>query len=251
MPVERYANLLTKSHRDEIQSTKLYTRGSWHTTPSTCQAYLRGWIQICSHHCWRQWCTDAEPFLPRKDVLPSASEMWNAKEYSVQNITEFVSARADICESVIGLHAFTCCNALSALLVLESWEHWTTWKQVTPTSRPWSILVKHLGEAWTTRPTVFEESDEFACGMYASSATTCEVPELRYYIFCAKHGDVESNRLPPCKDSLHMHQHRVPGLLHCLSRGTNGRVSGLGHTPAASHARPLFELSSCHLKTVS
>ena len=66
-------------------------------------------------------------------------------------------------------------------------------------------VFNHLDEAWTVSPELFEELWEFVCWMYASSITTCEVTELRYHIFDAKDGDVESSRLaksvPTCTSS--------------------------------------------------
>ena len=41
--------------------------------------------------------------------------------------------------------------------------------------------------------------------MYAPAGRTGEVNELRYQLFCAKRGEVESSQLPPCRDCLFMH----------------------------------------------
>jgi hypothetical protein len=46
---------------------------------------------------------------------------------------------------------------------------------------------------------------EFVKRLYASSTTICDVNDLRYNLFYAKRGDVESTQLLPCKDCLYMH----------------------------------------------
>ena len=50
---------------------------------------------------------------------------------------------------------------------------------------------------------------EFTCKLYASKCTTNKVNELRYQLFRAKKGEVESGQLPPCEDCLHMHSLRA------------------------------------------
>ncbi|KAJ4929373.1 hypothetical protein JOQ06_004982 [Pogonophryne albipinna] len=64
---------------------------------------------------------------------------------------------------------------------------------------------KRLGEAWDVSADLFDKMQDFVCRLYASSSTTSDVNELRYQLFCAQRGEVESSQLPPCKDCLHMH----------------------------------------------
>ena len=45
--------------------------------------------------------------------------------------------------------------------------------------------------------------------MYASSTKTVQINQLRYEVFFAKRGEIESNLLPPCKDSLTKHALRA------------------------------------------
>ena len=45
--------------------------------------------------------------------------------------------------------------------------------------------------------------------MYCKNAGTNEVNKLQYRLFCLKKGDVDSNQLPPCDDSLRKHALRA------------------------------------------
>ena len=45
--------------------------------------------------------------------------------------------------------------------------------------------------------------------MYSSAPATDDVNTLRYMLFCAKKGELESNQLPPCADSLQKHCQRA------------------------------------------
>lgn len=56
--------------------------------------------------------------------------------------------------------------------------------------------------------------------MYASSSKIQDVNELRYNLFCAKRGEIESSQLPPCKDCLRLHilrsNYQAAIWRHCL-----------------------------------
>ena len=51
---------------------------------------------------------------------------------------------------------------------------------------------------------MFAELEEFKCKFYGSK-TIKDINELRYAIFRAKHGKIESHKLPSCQDSLKNH----------------------------------------------
>jgi len=64
-----------------------------------------------------------------------------------------------------------------------------------------------VGRNWSL--SVFNILQDFTCRLYATRSQTKEVNELRYQLFRAKNGDVESGQLPPCEDCLHMHALRA------------------------------------------
>ena len=55
---------------------------------------------------------------------------------------------------------------------------------------------------------MFGELEEFTCKLYGSKIIK-DINELRYAIFCAKRGKIESHKLPPCQDSLKQYTLRV------------------------------------------
>ena len=50
---------------------------------------------------------------------------------------------------------------------------------------------------------------EFTCLMYSSNPETKDVNVLRYRLFCARKGELESHQLPPCQDTLRKHCERA------------------------------------------
>ena len=50
--------------------------------------------------------------------------------------------------------------------------------------------------------------EEFVCALYGSRHVT-DVNDLRYAMFCAKRGKIESHQLPPCRDTLQKHSKRA------------------------------------------
>ena len=47
--------------------------------------------------------------------------------------------------------------------------------------------------------------EHFTCHLYGPKTSSTNVNELRYHLFCAKKGEVESHLLPPCRDCLFKH----------------------------------------------
>ena len=50
-----------------------------------------------------------------------------------------------------------------------------------------------------------KDLEEFTCLMYSPQSKTKSINELRYQLFCAKKGAIESFQLPPCQDTLTKH----------------------------------------------
>ena len=49
---------------------------------------------------------------------------------------------------------------------------------------------------------------DFTCLIYSSNPGTKDVNVLRYRLFCARKGELESHQLPPCQDTLRKHCER-------------------------------------------
>ena len=118
-----------------------------------------------------------------------------------------------VCDSLIGLHAFTGCDSVSCfagkgkLIALKLLK-----------KDPSNQAFKQLGQCWELNDEIFEKLEQFTCAMYAgsrsnksrsSAAGGSSVNELRYQLFCAKRGEAESSQLPPCRDCLFLHAQRA------------------------------------------
>ena len=121
-----------------------------------------------------------------------------------------------------------------------------------------------LGREWQLSNEFYRDFQRFAGAMYRKNAGTNEVNELRYRFFYWKKGDVDSNQLPPCDDSLCKHALRanyqaaiwkrslkrcpkIPSPLGCGWCTEDGRlaIDLMGVLPAS---KAVLELLSCHCR---
>ena len=51
--------------------------------------------------------------------------------------------------------------------------------------------------------------EAFTCRLYAPKSSSTKVNDLRYDIFCAKRGEIESHQLPLCRDCFVKHAQRA------------------------------------------
>ncbi|KAG0727761.1 hypothetical protein GWK47_033971 [Chionoecetes opilio] len=66
-----------------------------------------------------------------------------------------------------------------------------------------------LGSSWNVPTDVFNSIQAFTCQLYARNTKIVGANSLRYHMFCAKKGQIESGQLPPCEDSLMQHTLRA------------------------------------------
>lgn len=102
------------------------------------------------------------------------------------------SVGTDVCHGLIGMHAYTGCDTVStfaskgklgALKLLRSS------KEVQETFE--------LGQEWNVAEELMDKLENFTCLLYASKSGTKELYSLRYHLFCAKKGRIESHQLLP------------------------------------------------------
>jgi len=70
-------------------------------------------------------------------------------------------------------------------------------------------MFTELGDLWIVSDELFNHMQEFTCQLYFRNTKIVKVNELRYKMFCAKKGDIESFQLPPCEDTLLQHTLRT------------------------------------------
>ena len=102
------------------------------------------------------------------------------------------------CKALPGFHVFTGCDTVSAfqgrgkVLVYR----------IMANDQGFQEVFQGLGREWQLSNELYRDLEWFTCAMCCKNAGTNEVNELRYRLFCLKKGDVDSNQLPPCDDSL-------------------------------------------------
>ena len=106
-----------------------------------------------------------------------------------------------ICDSLIGLHAFTGCDTVSAFASRGKLSALKLMKNDITCQETFS----QVGQSWDVQPQIFEKVQQFTCPMYVAASRTTKVKDLRYQLFCAKRGEIESSLLPPCRYCLLMH----------------------------------------------
>ncbi|CAM4534943.1 unnamed protein product [Leuciscus chuanchicus] len=111
----------------------------------------------------------------------------------------------DTCRALIGLHAYTGCDTVSAFAGKGKTRALTLLMNNKETQ---DTFLK-LGQEWDLSPELSNKLEAFTCVLYAPKASTTMINKLRYHLFCAKKGEIESHQLPPCKDSLRQHTLRA------------------------------------------
>ncbi|CAH1248853.1 Hypp8457 [Branchiostoma lanceolatum] len=111
----------------------------------------------------------------------------------------------DLCSSLLGMHAFTGCDTVSAFSGRGKLGALRLVKQ----NRDFQEMFKLVGTEWELSDELFKKLQNFTCHMYTSRPGTSDVNEIRYRLFCAKRGSIDSIQLPPCADCLYKHAQRA------------------------------------------
>lgn len=111
----------------------------------------------------------------------------------------------DVCKALVGLHAFTGCDSVSAFAGQGKLKGLKLIQQ----NQNFQKAFAKLGEHWDVTDELFDVLQEFTCNMYAARTNISSVNELRYHLWRAKKGSVDSGQLPPCEDSLRQHSLRA------------------------------------------
>ena len=107
------------------------------------------------------------------------------------------------CRALLGMHAYTGCDTTSAFAgkgKSSSLTLLTTDSNVTE-------MFLQVGQYWNLSPELMDQLEAFTCRIYAPKTLSTEVNTLRYHLFCAKKGEMESYQLPPYRDCL-VNMHR-------------------------------------------
>ena len=107
----------------------------------------------------------------------------------------------DVCKALLGLHAFTGCDSVSAFAGIG---------KVRPLKllrgkKEFQVMFQNLGEQWSVTEEMCIQLESFVCAMYGVKKGNQDINQCRYAVFCSKKGEAESHQLPPCRDCLHHH----------------------------------------------
>ena len=122
------------------------------------------------------------------------------------DITKVASALGrNICKALLGLHSYTGCDTVSAF----SGRGKVTGLKLLINNPRFQTAFSDLGKDWTLQDDLFHVLEEFTCKLYMSQTEITEVNEMRFQLFRAKNGDIQSGQLPPCQDCLKLHATRA------------------------------------------
>ncbi len=111
----------------------------------------------------------------------------------------------DVCRALVGMHAYTGCDAVSEFAGKGKVK---ALKLLTSNKEHQNTFLK-LGQEWDLSADLMDKLEAFTCLLYAPKVSTTKVNDLRYNLFCAKKGEIESHQLPPCEDCLANHIFRA------------------------------------------
>ena len=138
--------------------------------------------------------------------IPMYQRFTSKGKINIINVSEIAQTLGDdLCTSTLGLHAYLGCDTVSAF---ASRGKISGFKLLTK-NRNFMETFKALGTHWHLTEELSKELEHFTCYLYCSSTKTKSVNELRYQLFCAKRGEIESFQLPPCQDALKKHMERA------------------------------------------
>ena len=128
---------------------------------------------------------------------------------SLRNVQNTVISRLgtilgqDICQALIGVHAFTGCDSVSAF----GGQGKIKALNLINKSHEYRQLFIAFGQEWHVNEHKFQIVQAFTYEMYCAHTNTKLVNKRRYEMFCVKNGDISSGKLPPCSDALRQHTH--------------------------------------------
>lgn len=147
-------------------------------------------------------CLAFKSFIPCSLYVKCGKQI-RTKYIDVSNVVQMFGS--ELCRSLPGLHAFTGCDSVSAFAGKGK----LAALKIIKRKKSFQNLFQQIGMQWELTDELFAKLQEFTCMMYSSTPGTSDVNELRYRLFCAKKGKLDSNQLPPCADCLKKHSLRA------------------------------------------
>ena len=147
-------------------------------------------------------CLAFKCFIPASMYVKCGTQT-RTRYVSISSVVAAVGG--ELCKCLIGIHAFTGCDTVSAFARRGKITALRLVKQHTS----YQEMFKQLGMEWVLSDMLFQSLQAFTCKLYCSQPGTDNINELRYRLFCAKKGNIDSTQLPPCVDCLLKHASRA------------------------------------------
>ena len=96
------------------------------------------------------------------------------------------------------MHVYTGCDTVSALAGKGK----ASALKLLTINREIQDTFLQLGQMWNLSRELMDRLEAFKCRLYAPKSSSTKVNDLRYDMFCAKRGEIQSYQLPPCRDCL-------------------------------------------------
>ena len=126
----------------------------------------------------------------------------NVKAAIASNLHSQISSQ-EFCRSLIGMHAFTGCDSISALAGKGK----SRALKLLMANSDYVAAFSNLGNTWLVSADLLSKLEEFVCALYGKRLQNVDL--LRYQLYCSKGGKVEPEALPPCKSTLALHAKRA------------------------------------------
>ena len=93
------------------------------------------------------------------------------------------------------MHAYTGCDTVSALAGKGK----ASALKLLTINRELQDTFLQLGQMWNLSRELMDRLEAFKCRLCAPKSSSTKVNDLRYDMFCAKRGEIQSYQLPPCR----------------------------------------------------
>ena len=110
-----------------------------------------------------------------------------------------------VCGALIGLHAFTGCDAISAF----SGKGKARGLKLVKGNGNLAGAMAALGQSFAMQESIFNGCKQFVCALYGATGSSADVNGLRYKLFCDASKARDPRQLPPCEDALLQHARRA------------------------------------------
>jgi len=106
----------------------------------------------------------------------------------------------NVCAALPAMHALTGCDTVSSFASKGKVAAF----QLIRSNLSFSTALAQLSKDFGVSQETMDNIETYVCHLYGSKKIT-SIDELRYAIFCAKKGNIESQNLPPCQNTLRKH----------------------------------------------